>query len=99
MGLSDRSPFRARYRDDTNRNAGMDQRHYSLDLCNSIVEEIAAELSEDLKIWHLIVEIFFKREPQPDMYGGEPLRKGKLDEAALEVARKHAVGLPHSGPI
>ena len=52
-----------------------------------------------MRLWHLIVEIFFKREPQPDMYGGEPLRKGKLDEAALEVARKHAVGLPHSGPI
>jgi hypothetical protein len=52
-----------------------------------------------MRLWGWIVGVFFRRAPQTDIYGGETLRKKKLDETAREIARKQAIGLPHSGPI
>jgi hypothetical protein len=52
-----------------------------------------------MRLWHWIVGIFFRRAPETEIYGGKALRKTKLDETAREIARLHAIGLPHSGPF
>jgi len=51
-----------------------------------------------MRLWHWIVGMFFGTAPETKIYRREALRKPNLDETAREVARLHAIGLPHSGP-
>jgi hypothetical protein len=50
-----------------------------------------------MRLWDWIVGIFFRRAPDTETYGREARHKTNMDETVREIARRHAIGLPHSG--
>src|SRR5262245_40561754 len=62
-----------------------------------LVGPLASDWEAVMRLWHWIVGIFFRRAPETEIYGREAVRKVGLDETAREIARLHAIGLPHSG--
>ena len=52
-----------------------------------------------MRVWHWIVGVFLRRVPETEIGGREAVRKTNWDEKAREIARKQAIGIPHSGPI